>query len=84
MHILENDTIRSAARKVVADMVGGPVRDSEPLISSGRIDSLSILKLISRLEKALNIEIPSEDLQPDDFDNIEYIVETVLRVACPL
>ena len=62
-------------------MVSSPVSDGEPLISSGLIDSLSILKLISRLEKKLGIAIPTDNLQPDDFESVDGIVETVQRVA---
>ena len=75
------NAIRAAAREVVAEMTGGAVADDEPLISSGRIDSLSILKLIARLEKKLGVSIPPSNLQPDDFENIDYIVETVERAA---
>jgi len=72
-----------AAREVVADLVGGPVADDESLISSGRIDSLSILKLMARLEKKLGISIPPDRVQPDDFESIDWIVETVERTAKP-
>jgi len=75
------DTIRQAAREVVYQMVGGPVKDDEPLISSGRIDSLSVLRLIARLEAQLGTRIPSRLLQPDDFESIDWITDTVLRVT---
>jgi acyl carrier protein len=81
--MLDTQTIRLAAKEVVARMVGGPVLDDEPLISSGRIDSLSILKLMAGLEKQLGVFLPPENLQPDDFENIDWIVETVARVAKP-
>jgi acyl carrier protein len=77
----DENTIRSAAREIVADMAGPAVSDSEPLISSGLIDSLSILKLISSLEKKLGIAIPTDNLQPDDFESVDLIVDTVQRVA---
>jgi acyl carrier protein len=77
----DENTIRSAAREVVANMVRSAVSDSEPLISSGLIDSLSILKLISSLEKKLEIAIPTDNLQPDDFESVDLIVDTVQRVA---
>jgi hypothetical protein len=35
------------------------------------------------LEKKLNVSIPSETLQPEDFDDLDLIVETVARVARP-
>jgi len=62
-------------------MVGEQVPDDESLLASGRIDSLSILKLISQLEKTLNLRLPSDRLQPDDFETIDVIVETVMRTA---
>lgn len=77
----DDATVLSAAREVVANLVGRSVKDSEPLISSGTIDSLSILKLIAQLEKRLHVSIPTETLQPDDFDSVELIVETVQRVV---
>lgn len=75
----DRDQIRIAAREVVSAMVGENVSDDESLISSGRIDSLSILKLISQMEEKLKVRIPPENLQPDDFENIEWIVDTVER-----
>ena len=73
--------VRTAARDVVRSMVGEQVPDDESLLASGRIDSLSILKLISQLEKTLNLRLPSDRLQPDDFETIDVIVETVMRTA---
>jgi methoxymalonate biosynthesis acyl carrier protein len=81
MMMPDANTIRAAARAIVAEIAGGPVTDDEPLISSGLIDSLSILKLIAHLEQRLHVSIPPANLQPDDFDNINWIVETVERSA---
>jgi len=64
-------------------MTGALVADDEALISSGLIDSLSILKLIGQLEERLNIAIPAAQLQPDDFENVDWIVDTVVRVGKP-
>jgi acyl carrier protein len=77
----DRDTIRLAARQVVCSMLGAGVSDDESLISSGRIDSLSILRLIGDLEKKLKVRIPPANLQPDDFETIEWIVDTVERAA---
>ena len=79
MNMPDRDQIRMAAREVVSAMVGENVSDDESLISSGRIDSLSILKLISQMEEKLKVRIPPENLQPDDFENIDWIVDTVER-----
>jgi acyl carrier protein len=75
----DENVLRTSVREVVTDMAGVPVKDDDPLISSGLIDSLSILKLISRLETKLGIRISTDNLQPDDFESVDYIVDTVLR-----
>ena len=73
--------IRVAAREAIAEMTGSAAADDEPLISSGHIDSLSVVKLILLLEQKLQISLPSGSLQPDDFETIDWIVETVQRAA---
>ena len=79
----ESAAIRAAAQAVASQIAGRPVKDGQRLVSSGLIDSLSILKLIAELEKKLNLSIPTENLQPEDFDDLDLIVETVERVAQP-
>jgi acyl carrier protein len=70
-------------REVVSAVIGKPVRDDQPLVSSGMIDSLSVLTLISALEERLQIHIPTADVQPDDFDTVALIVDTITRVSPP-
>jgi acyl carrier protein len=45
------------------------------------VDSLSLLQLIVLLEKKLQTRIPKEQLQPEDFDSVEIILETLVRVT---
>jgi acyl carrier protein len=45
------------------------------------IDSLAVVKLISLLEEKLNIKIPPGNLQPDDFDSVDVIIQTLEREA---
>ncbi len=79
--MLNPNQVRKAAQEVVTEMIGKKVGDADSLISSGLIDSLSILKLIGNLESRLSVKIPAGDLQPDDFESVDYITDTVLRVA---
>jgi acyl carrier protein len=65
----------------MTEIVGRKVKDDEAVISSGLIDSLAVLKLISKMEQKLGIRIPPDDLQPDDFDTVEITLETLKRVA---
>lgn len=73
--------VLDAVRDVVRGTVRKAVRDDQLLVSSGMIDSLSVLTLISALEERLQLRIPVADVQPDDFDSILTIVDTIARVA---
>jgi acyl carrier protein len=82
--MLNTQAIRKAAQEAAAQIAGRPIKEGQKLVSSGLIDSLSVLKLISLLEKTLKVSIPPETLQPEDFDDVDTIVETIERVAKPL
>ena len=71
----------NAIREAVAEIVGRKVKDNEAIVSSGLIDSLAVLKLISKIEQKLGVRIPPNNLQPDDFDTVEITLETLERVA---
>ena len=81
--IPDSATIRSAAKEAATQLVGRPIKEGQRLVTSGLIDSLSVLKLIGLLEKKLQVVIPPATLQPEDFDDVDLIVETVERVAKP-
>lgn len=72
---------REVVREAMTEIVGRKVKDDEAVISSGLIDSLAVLKLISKIEQKLGIRIRPDDLQPDDFDTVEITLETLQRVA---
>jgi acyl carrier protein len=72
---------REVVRNVVTEIARQKVRDDELLVSSGIIDSLRVLKLISRLEDQLQTHIPTDQVQPEDFDSVDLILETIERVA---
>ncbi len=48
-----------------------------PLISSGILDSISILQLIDVLEKNFNIEFEAHEIDKEKFDSIDLIYEMV-------
>ena len=53
-------------------------RTSE-LIEEEILDSMGLLLLITELEKEYQIEISLDDLQADDFENLDNIVALVKR-----
>jgi acyl carrier protein len=82
--IPDTATIRNAAIEAASRLTGRSIKPGQRLVTSGLIDSLSVLKLIGLLEKKLHIVIPPETLQPEDFDDVDLIVETIERVAKPV
>jgi acyl carrier protein len=75
------ETIRQAVREAVVAVARRPVRDDQCVVSTGVVDSLSLLELVALLEQKLQIRIPKERVQPEDFDSVETILETLDRVA---
>jgi acyl carrier protein len=80
----DSNTVREVAREAASQVAGRAIKDGQKLVSSGLIDSLSVLELISVLEKKLYVTIPPETLQPEDFDDVDLIVETIERVSKPV
>ena len=78
---MDVNAARFLVRDVVTEIVGRRVQDSEPIVSSGLVDSLTVLQLIVQLESKLNLAIPPANLQPDDFDSVDMILDTLQRVT---
>ncbi len=53
--------------------------ENTPLISSGIVDSFSMVSLKRFLEKKFNISIPDEQATPEAFDSAQRIIELVKR-----
>mgnify|MGYP001052318299 CR=1 FL=1 len=52
---------------------------SSPLISSGLVDSFSMVSLKRFLEVKYKISIPDEDASPEAFDSVDKIADLVKR-----
>ncbi|MCD4690194.1 hypothetical protein K8S17_01920 [bacterium] len=50
-----------------------------PLISSGIVDSFSMVSLKVFLEKKYDIKLPNEEATPEAFDTVTKIVELVRK-----
>jgi D-alanine--poly(phosphoribitol) ligase subunit 2 len=51
-----------------------------PLISSGIVDSFSMVSLKAFLEKKYDIRIPNEEATPEAFDTVNSIVKVVEKL----
>ena len=50
---------------------GAVIKEDEDLLSSGLIDSLGILKLVSFIEERFGTQIPAEDVVFENFHSVE-------------
>ena len=55
------------------------VNEKTPLITSGIVDSFSMVSLLRFLEKKYSIHIPDETATPEAFDTVERIAALVRR-----
>lgn len=53
--------------------------ENTPLISSGIVDSFSMVSLKRFLEKKYNISIPDEEASAEAFDTVKHIVSVVKK-----
>jgi acyl carrier protein len=58
---------------VVESMLQRPVAPSEPLVSSGLVDSITILDIVMELEKRLEVKISNKDVKIENFDSLLLI-----------
>jgi acyl carrier protein len=53
--------------------------DDEPLIDSGIVDSLGMLKVLAFLEESLGLDLSSDEVRPETFRSLRAIGDMVLR-----
>ena len=59
---------------------GVDYKNTENLIDGRYLDSLTILSLVSELEEEYDIEIPTIEIIPNNFNSIEKINELVEKL----
>ncbi len=67
---------------LILDDSGINLTDTTPLIDSGVVDSLGIMKLLGFLENDFLIKISGDDLIPDNFATINAINDLVKKKKC--
>jgi len=66
-------------REYVQEGEDREITETAPLISSGLVDSFSMVSLLRFLEKKYAIHIPDAAASPEAFDTVERIVALVRR-----
>ena len=55
------------------------IRNDQPLLESGIIDSVGLLHLITFIEERFNIQIPDEEVIPENFENLNKIASLIKK-----
>ncbi|MHC1773321.1 MAG: acyl carrier protein [Flexilinea sp.] len=77
-----NQTIEILTEKITEDIIRQPKREleiDEPLISSGLIDSFSLVDLALMVEEIFGVHIEDYELTADTFDTIEELAVLILE-----
>ena len=62
---------------------GVTVDENTALVSSGLIDSMSLIDLLVKLEDLTHMRIPAGKVQPKDLDTVAKMFATARRVSKP-
>jgi acyl carrier protein len=62
---------------------GVSLDENTPLVSSGLIDSMSLIDLLLKLEDLTHMRIPAGKVQPKDLDTLGKMFATAQRVGKP-
>jgi acyl carrier protein len=54
-----------------------------PLVSSGLIDSFSLVDVLTKLEELTAMRIPASKVQPKDLDTVSLMLSTARRIGKP-
>lgn len=57
------------------------LNEQEEILTTGRIDSMSVMRLVSFIKDEFSITIPNEDLVADNFRSVAAIDEYLSRSA---
>ena len=77
------DELKNTLRRALASQFGLRVAidDDTQLFSSGLIDSLNVMELVSFVEGAIGQSIAPAEIVLENFDSIERIAQLALRLA---
>lgn len=78
------ESIKKQLRQYIADNLlfsdnGLALADEESFLDSGIVDSLGVLELATFVEDSFDIEVPDEEVIPDNFDSISKLTAYIGR-----
>lgn len=75
-----SETIRDfITTGIMHESLTTPLNDQDSLIESGIIDSLGVMTLLAFLQEKFSIQVPGDELVPENFESISAISALVER-----
>lgn len=77
-----NELMSALRAYIVSELLTDPVTDLgeyDELLESGLLDSISVVRLVSYLEREFSIEVPNNDFVPANFQSLDTIRTLVER-----
>ena len=59
--------------ELISNDNGKKLEDATPLLESGIIDSLGMMRLVVFLENKFSIQVTDQELQPENFKNLDAL-----------
>ncbi|RJQ43152.1 MAG: acyl carrier protein [Anaerolineaceae bacterium] len=78
----KNTIIEQTGKKIVADILKEPgkiIQSDDALISSGLIDSFSLVDLALIVEDLYGVHIDDAELSADTFDTLSQLADLILK-----
>jgi acyl carrier protein len=77
---------REIIEYIVNEVLRSPgiaIDEDAPLVSSGLIDSFSLIDILLKVEDVTRMRIPAGKVQPKDMDTVRLMLETAQRAGKP-
>ena len=65
--------------ELLYDRDAGSLGDDDSLLGPGLLDSVGILRLVSWLGEEFGVDIPDEDVVPDNLETVKRLADLVRR-----
>lgn len=75
---IESDLQDFLTREILVDSGSDPVGLDDSLMSSGRVDSMGLLKIVSRINEQYGVDV-LESGEPEDFETISGLAAAIRR-----
>ncbi|UZD23484.1 acyl carrier protein [Algoriphagus halophytocola] len=68
----------------ITKAIDQPIQADEELLSTGLIDSITIMKVIAYLEETYQVKVPPQDMVIENFNTVNSISDYVTQLKAKL